>query len=992
MSFLFEQALRRKCDENPDLSMLQAHWEYDRRLVADALQIIGRTFPHYSRHDVSHSKTILVQLARILGPARVDALSATDLWLLLEAAYQHDIGMVITDTQAKEWLAAPDFKGHLERLRHGEDRELAKAAVLIKGGDFNKESSHWPLDVRRALTLVLADFGRKDHAPNAERIVRDPVGTIGLLSPRTPLIPDRLFKVLGAICAHHGRSFEDTMRLPFRESGVGTDIAHPRFVACMLRLGDLLDLDNGRFCPVMTSSFGPLPPSSAVHVEKHASILHLDIGMERIDVEAECGTYESYEVTEQWLEWLRGELKNQMAHWVEIVPAAEFGALPSLGKISARERGFMALEPGRRPRFEVDREAIITLVRGANLYDEPFSAMRELLQNAVDATILRLWREKWSRRPRTELEEKLEPKDLRKALKGWPICVRIVRRKSKKKDAKVRWHIAIQDRGTGIDFDEIQYLQRIGGSSKNERRRREIDDMPEWMRPSGIFGIGLQSVFMFTSKVVLTTRHHETHRVYRIVLQNGEGPGTDGLSIQMLQREEAARVGVGTKVEFKLEVDRIPKSFGWTDSHTELGRSISRFDVLVDNELPIAALKLKGAAQGFAEICVSPIKITFSDSTAALQVPQADPGQGLVFDRQTCILIRSLRANLQSWESVQMSYRGAPVGETKLHFDYLDVACDAYFGRANKILQMSREALTNDGRSVLRNRLREAIKRYMPTYLANLRDTTAGVEDGLPLEELVAASLAARAIDCDPCVYGDEWGGMHIPGEDGGMILREIALQDQIIFESIIRESSEISHYTPRVLSRKDCTIEFRGYEPKSSIANAVRDSHAVSYDGTVARGKDKDVEIYRFTRIRPEVLGILDALPTADALRQVLSKLAVSFGCRATIPCPRRHGTLSYKRDAYLWLTTAVVDFVWPRMLCPFTIDDENRVTLRHLAKYVEWTAKNAEGGSRDEREVAQALRAFLEEADDLMKDEWKNKRAYDLSVARYELARWLK
>ncbi|MFT3764515.1 MAG: hypothetical protein QM820_03205 [Minicystis sp.] len=423
MSFLFERALSRKCEQNPDLSVLAAQWAYDRRLVSDALQTVGRTFPHYSRHDASHSNAILIQLARVLGEARIDSLSATDLWLLLEAAYHHDIGMVVTDKQAHDWLRSRDFRSHLDWLKVSEDRELARAAELIGTVRLDTSAATWPLDVRRALTLVLADFGRRQHPRQAERIVRDPLQTIGLLSPRTPLIPDRLFRVLGAICAHHGRSFEETMQLSLREAGIGTDDAHPRFVACMLRLGDLLDLDNGRFCPVMMASFGPLPPSSTAHLEKHAAIRHLDISTDRIEVEAECENYESYEATDQWLTWLRDELKNQMARWVEIAPSPSFGALPSVGKIGARNAPYLMLEPGRRPRFEVDREAIISLVKGANLYEEPSSAMRELLQNAVDATIVRLWREKWSRFPRAKLDE-LEPENLRQALQKWPIDVR----------------------------------------------------------------------------------------------------------------------------------------------------------------------------------------------------------------------------------------------------------------------------------------------------------------------------------------------------------------------------------------------------------------------------------------------------------------------------------------------------------------------------------------------------------------------------------------
>ena len=185
-----------------------------------------------------------------------------------------------------------------------------------------------------------------------------------MASPRTHLIPARLFRLLGTICAHHGRSFEDTMQLPLEESGLGTDDAHPRFVACMLRLGDLLDLDNGRFCPVMVESFGTLPATSVAHFEKHAAINHLRVSQTRIEVDAECESYEAYEVTEQWLDWLRGELKNQMAKWSDIMPTPEFGALPSLGDVQARIRGYLTLEAGKRPRFEVDREPILTLVRG----------------------------------------------------------------------------------------------------------------------------------------------------------------------------------------------------------------------------------------------------------------------------------------------------------------------------------------------------------------------------------------------------------------------------------------------------------------------------------------------------------------------------------------------------------------------------------------------------------------------------------------------------
>lgn len=159
--------------------------------------------------------------------------------------------MVVTTDQAKQWWESKEFKAFLDILRTGNDFDLRKAAeILTDSARVGKLGEDWALQVSHARTLVLAEYARKQHPLNAERIVRDP-SQIGLASPRTTLIPRRLFDVLGKICAHHGRNFDETMRLPFRESGLGTDDAHPRFIACMLRLGDLLDLDNNRLEELM---------------------------------------------------------------------------------------------------------------------------------------------------------------------------------------------------------------------------------------------------------------------------------------------------------------------------------------------------------------------------------------------------------------------------------------------------------------------------------------------------------------------------------------------------------------------------------------------------------------------------------------------------------------------------------------------------------------------------------------------------------------------
>ena len=194
----------------------------------------------------------------------------------------------------------------------------------------------------------------------------------------------------------HGLPFKDLLApngLPYREAGLAQEDCHPRFVACLLRMGDLLDLDDNRFCPVMQRIAGEHRSClSKAHEDKHAGMRHLRVDRERIEVTAECEAVDGYLETFKWFDWLKQEMQDQMSHWQDIVPSREFGLLPTLGDFVVRLSGEQQiLKEGQRPQFSVDGKQAITLLQGNNLYGTKFACIRELLQNAVDATLLQLW-------------------------------------------------------------------------------------------------------------------------------------------------------------------------------------------------------------------------------------------------------------------------------------------------------------------------------------------------------------------------------------------------------------------------------------------------------------------------------------------------------------------------------------------------------------------------------------------------------------------------
>src|ERR1700693_2090258 len=84
-----------------------------REILQDWLSYIPQTFPHYTRHTVGHSDSIVRALSSLLfreGTHRKPSLklSAVEGYILAAAAYLHDAGMVCSDTERLELLQSEE--------------------------------------------------------------------------------------------------------------------------------------------------------------------------------------------------------------------------------------------------------------------------------------------------------------------------------------------------------------------------------------------------------------------------------------------------------------------------------------------------------------------------------------------------------------------------------------------------------------------------------------------------------------------------------------------------------------------------------------------------------------------------------------------------------------------------------------------------------------------------------------------------------------------
>ncbi|MEJ2528133.1 MAG: hypothetical protein P8Y49_08715, partial [Sulfurovaceae bacterium] len=449
--------------KNTQSQILYTQWNYDKKIIPEILQTISNVFPHYSLHDETHSITIINNIVRVLGKENIEKLSAIDLWLILEASYKHDIGMAISAHEIQVALKSKDFIAFFNDILRDEKHSLYEFAsqFKIKNEKIKYKKKHLDLKLHDGIKFVLAEYYRSQHSKRSKEIIESNSQKFDFGNNKT-LIPKRIFKFLGDICDSHTKRFEDVMKLSYSEVGIDTEDAHPRFIACMLRIGDLLDLDNNRFSDVMLGTLYKIPLDTIRHKDKHLAIESFRVDRKIVEIIARCNDYEVANIVQHWFNYLNDEISNQMIKWNEIVPSKEFGYLPTIGDLRVELKRYNFIDGKNKPQFKIDTEKAFALLQGAGIYENAYQSIREILQNAIDATLVRIWLEHGENKDFSVPNSQ----DFLELLSQYPITINIIKEKITKKH--VEWKIEIEDYGIGIASDDLRFLMTTGSSSRNK--------------------------------------------------------------------------------------------------------------------------------------------------------------------------------------------------------------------------------------------------------------------------------------------------------------------------------------------------------------------------------------------------------------------------------------------------------------------------------------------------------------------------------------------
>jgi hypothetical protein len=530
-TWLWRQAF---VDPFPDASVEEQEFFSGRYLdmrekVGPLVDQIAPAIPGLTVHDLTHLDA-LWETASLVSEGAI-TVNPAEAFVFGASVLLHDAAMS---------LAA--YPGGLDELKQTNEWKDTVAALLSDGEHDEDTLNNPPQDiVESALPIVL----RQLHAQQAARLAKQGWKTANgetdyLIDD--PQLRDFYGETIGQIAHSHWWSVaevEQSLSVPLGAFPGKTKSQIDRVkLACLLRLADALHLDQRRAPRFLRTLIRPQGESAShwafqgrlafPHIEHDAVVFTASAPFEASDADAWWLAYDTICAVDR-------ELRDVDLLMQDRNPPQRFLVRRVKGAESPESLARTILTRGWRPidtRLRVsDIPKIVETLGGEKLYgDDPTVALRELIQNGVDAVQARRLHEK-------------RPADWGK----------IVVSLSEQPDG--HW-LTVEDNGIGMsEYVLTGPLLDFGASFwRSPLASREFPGlMAKGMNAIGRFGIGFFSVFMLGSVVRVISRRCDQGVETARVLEFRNGLASR--PILLTAEQGCAPVDGGTRVEVRLEID-----------------------------------------------------------------------------------------------------------------------------------------------------------------------------------------------------------------------------------------------------------------------------------------------------------------------------------------------------------------------------------------------------------------------------------------------------
>lgn len=431
--------------------------------ACEQLKAVRDTFENYTLHDDTHVLNVMDIMAGLLGN-RIKELTVGEAEALLIVAALHDLGMVYTKTDRETCLT------DTARLRkyYASHPDLRNTDVEEWDESVQQDFLRW-LHPFRIMDVLQQEEWKNHFEERPKEVISQ--------------------NVIVAICRAHGENVEE-IRL---QATVGelkylcAKEVDPLFCAILLRLADIMDFDDSR-TPAILFSYAGGNKKSVEEWEKHISSLGFNFHDIPSSADLPYSARFSSPIIERsarrFLDWIDEELSNSRSLLAHTCERWKDFCFPY--KVDRNEIERIGYVYGDF-RISMDQERIMDLLIGGNLYKDRSVFVRELLQNSIDATLLRAEMD-------SSFTDKLDTDEARIDFWEWY------------DDEGSLW-FRIDDRGTGMTLGMLEkYFLKAGRSYYNsEELKRELNGKS--YSSISRFGIGFLSSFLCGEEAYVSTTY-----------------------------------------------------------------------------------------------------------------------------------------------------------------------------------------------------------------------------------------------------------------------------------------------------------------------------------------------------------------------------------------------------------------------------------------------------------------------------------------------------
>jgi HD superfamily phosphodiesterase len=397
------------------------------------LQQYISNFPTYTDHSANHTWEVFKLAGNVMSDEERNKLNEDELYVLGMACLLHDIGMCVP----MEKLDELGYKKRYEQYKT--DYPETEYADYLR-------------DIHHELS---ADFIRREYK---ELKIESPAGS------------DRYTEAIARVAMGHRKvnlQSIDIYKPNFSVRSGSREFVCLPYLACVLRIADELDVTNIRTPALLVKYYLPENKISREEFEKHLATTHVEFDNEKVIITAKPDKEPIYNAIKKQLDKIGKVIEDcqKVVRHISNTGAKTYKL--QLDKLVAdiQPQGFVPYDI----KFTLDTPRIFETFIGKHLYDTPYVAIRESIQNAIDSC-----------RYRKTLEPEYEPQ----------ITVAL-------KDGR----LIIEDNATGMDeFIVAHYFGKLGSSYYLQQQIREN------YHAIGQFGIGVFSYFLIGDCIEVETK------------------------------------------------------------------------------------------------------------------------------------------------------------------------------------------------------------------------------------------------------------------------------------------------------------------------------------------------------------------------------------------------------------------------------------------------------------------------------------------------------